>query len=110
MIYGLTVRWSLQGVRAGAEQEFRDYVLDISHPKFSGFAGLHQKFWSVVPGDHVEGVYLWSSDAARKQWIVDLATTPSPVNKIIGREPVLIEEFDVVAVAAGGDGPPDTGG
>ncbi|CAN5379136.1 hypothetical protein BH20ACT5_BH20ACT5_16870 [soil metagenome] len=109
MIYGLTVRWSLEGARTGVEQEFCDYVREVSHEKFSGYAGLHQKYWAVVPGDHVEGVYLWSSERARTQWILELATNPSPVNAIFGREPVLIEEFDVVAVAEGGDGMPKPG-
>lgn len=103
-MYGLITRWSLAGAPAEAEQQLRDYVRAESHPKFTGRPGLVEKIWTMRPGAFFAGNYIWATEQARAEFVASLATTPSKVTKIIGRDPELVEEFEIVAVAEGGEG------
>jgi hypothetical protein len=103
---GLTVRWSLAGAPAGVDAELASYVADSSFARFSGKEGLRFKTWRTAPGQWFEGCYVFASDAARAEFqrVFSDGADTSPVSRIVGSAPVLIEECDVVAVAEGGDG------
>lgn len=103
-MYGLITRWSLAGAPAEAEQRLRDYVRAESHPKFTGRPGLVEKIWTMRPGAFFAGNYIWATEQARAEFVASLSTTPSKVTQIIGRDPELVEEFEIVAVAEGGEG------
>lgn len=103
---GLSVRWSLADAPAGAAQELRDYVADASHARFSGMTGLRFKTWRMREGEWFEGTYVFVSDEARAEFEAGFRPTAdeAPVSKIAGSGPVLIEPFEVVAIAEGWDG------
>lgn len=110
-MYGLTVRWSLPDSPAGAgpedlESRLREYVVGSSLERFSGMPGLSFKTWRMRPGEWFEGCYVWATagqrDAFRDSFAAGAAS--SPVSQLVGAGPVLIEEFEVVAVAEGGSG------
>ncbi|MBO0776469.1 MAG: hypothetical protein J2P34_09150 [Actinobacteria bacterium] len=103
-MYGLITRWSLAEVPADVDRQLRDYVRTESHPKFSGRPGLIEKIWTMRPGAFFAGNYIWATEQARAEFVASLATTPSKVTQIIGRDPELVEEFEIVAVAEGGEG------
>lgn len=103
---GLTVRWSLVDAPSGSLDELRDYVADVSHPRFSALDGLAFKSWRARHGEWFEGIYVFADDASRADFeatFVDGAAA-SPVSTILGRAPELIEPCDVIAVAEGGAG------
>jgi hypothetical protein len=105
-MHGLTVRWSLADAPVGVDAELASYVADSSFDRFSGKAGLRFKTWRMRPGQWFEGCYVFASDEARAEFqraFSDAADT-SPVSRITGSAPVLIEECEIVAVAEGGDG------
>lgn len=103
---GLTVRWSLAGVPATVAQELRDYVADASYSKFSGMNGLRFKTWRMREGEWFEGTYVFASDQARADFEATFrpGADETPVSKATGAGPVLIEPFEVVAVAEGWEG------
>ena len=103
---GLTVRWSLVGAEDGVEEELAAYVADTSHARFTGMAGLQFKTWRTVSGEWFEGCYVFATDEARAEFqsAFTLSAAESPGSKIIGSEPILIEECDIIAVAEGWDG------
>ena len=103
---GLTVRWSLADTPAESLDELRDYVDDVSHARFSALAGLRFKTWRARPGEWFEGTYVFADEAARSEFQAGFASgaADSPVSKILGRAPSLIEPCDVVAVAEGAAG------
>jgi hypothetical protein len=103
-VYGLITRWSLDDAPADVERQLRDYVRDESHPRFTGRPGLIEKFWTMRPGAFFAGNYIWATEQARAEFVASLDTTPSKVTQIIGRGPELVEEFEIVAVAEGGEG------
>jgi hypothetical protein len=105
-VKGLTVRWSLANAPAGVEDKLAAYVADTSHARFTGMTGLRFKTWRMRPGEWFEGCYVFATDQARaefQQTFTDGAAT-APGSQIIGSEPILIEECDIVAVAEGWDG------
>ena len=103
---GLTVRWSLAEAPDEALDELRDYIDDVSHARFSALAGLRFKAWRARPGEWFEGTYVFADDAARADFQSGFAVgaADSPVSKILGRAPSLIEPCGVVAVAEGAAG------
>ena len=104
-MYGLTIRWSLSGTPAGTEQVLRDYVREESLERFTGMPGLHQKTWHLAERGFFSGVYIWSSAEARSEFLAAFRANPSRVTQLIGNGPELVQEFDVVAVAIGAEGP-----
>jgi hypothetical protein len=103
-MYGLITRWSLEGTGHEVSDRLRDYVRDESQPRFTGRAGLIEKIWTMQPGGFFAGNYLWATEQARSEFVASLATTPSKVTEIVGHAPDVVEEFEVVAVAEGGEG------
>ena len=104
-MYGLTVRWSLSGSPAGTDQLLRDYVRDTSVPRFTGMPGLVQKTWQMAPGGFFSGVYVWSSAEARSRFLEEFRANPSPVTQLIGHDPDIVQEWELVGAAVGADGP-----
>jgi hypothetical protein len=100
---GLTVRWSLADAPAEALDELRDYVADVSHARFSAMTGLHFKTWRARSGEWFEGSYVFADDAQRGEFqrTFEAGAATSPVSRILGRAPSLIEPCEVVAVAEG---------
>jgi hypothetical protein len=76
--------------------ELRRYLQDESVDAFSDVPGLRFKAWiSDEATERWGAVYLWeSSEAAR-------ADLPSRARELIGKEPDILEEFDVEATAEG---------
>jgi hypothetical protein len=101
---GLTVRWSLAGVRDGIERELCEYVAQSSHARFEQREGLRFKTWRMRAGEWFEGNYVFVDDAARVAFQESFSGDDSPVTKIIGSRPTLIEECALVAVAGGPEG------
>ena len=103
---GLTVRWSLADAPEGVDDELASYVEGSSHARFTGMAGLRFKTWRCRPGEWFEGTYVFVSDEARLKFQTTFAegAAESPVSKIVGSAPVVIEECEIVAVAEGWDG------
>ena len=104
-MYGLTVRWSLMGTPAGTEQKLRDYVHETSMARFTGMPGLVQKTWQLAPGGFFAGVYIWSSAEARTAFLEEFRANPSAATQIVGNGPDIIQEWELVGVAVGADGP-----
>ncbi|MCW2681495.1 MAG: hypothetical protein JWM62_2896 [Frankiales bacterium] len=104
-MYGLTVRWSLMGAPAGTDQLLRDYVHDTSAPRFTGMPGLVQKTWQIAPGGFFSGVYVWKTAEARAAFLEEFRANPSPVSQLVGQDPDIVQEWALVGVAVGGDGP-----
>jgi hypothetical protein len=76
--------------------ELRRYLRDESVDAFSEVPGLRFKAWiSDEATERWGAVYLWeSAEAAR-------AELPSRARELIGKEPDMIEEFDVEATVEG---------
>ena len=103
-MHGLTIRWSLQGAAADTADVLRAYVREESLPRFDGMPGLHTKLWQVADGDFFAGVYVWESAGARSAFLDRFRAAPSRVTQIVGADPDLVQEWDLVAVAEGGAG------
>lgn len=105
-MYGLTVRWDLTAAPADVAQELRDYVTGTSLARFSGMDGLRFKTWRLVEGSWFEGTYVFTTAAARDGFEQSFRGTAaeSPGSQIVGSAPVVIEPYEVVAVAEGGAG------
>jgi hypothetical protein len=104
-MYGLTVRWSLRDAPAGTAAALREYVRETSVPRFTGMPGLVQKTWQMTDRGFFSGVYVWSSESARAGFLEQFRANPSPVSALVGTGPELVQEWDLVGVAVGGDGP-----
>ena len=106
MSSALTVRWSLAGAPDGIERQLADYVAQSSHARFEGLAGLRLKTWRMRAGEWFEGCYVFADDAQRAgfQEQFAAAAADSPVSGLVGAEPVMIEECDLVAVVIGPEG------
>ena len=103
---GLTVRWSLAGAPAGAEDALATYVEETSHARFSGMAGLRFKTWRMRAGEWFEGCYVFVDDDARDAFEREFTAVAaeSPGSQLVGSPPVLIEPCTIVAVAEGAAG------
>ena len=104
-MYGLTVRWSLRDAPAGTDAALRAYVRDTSVARFTGMPGLVQKTWQMTDRGFFSGIYIWSSEPARAGFLEHFRANPSPVSAMVGSGPELVQEWDLVGVAVGGDGP-----
>ena len=104
-MYGLTVRWSLSGTPAGTDELLREYVRDTSVPRFTGMPGLVQKTWQMVPGGFFSGVYVWRTAEARAGFLEQFRANPSPVTQLVGHDPDIVQEWELLGVAVGADGP-----
>jgi hypothetical protein len=107
-MFGLTVRWSLMDTPAGTEQALRDYVRETSVPRFTGMPGLVQKTWQVAERGFFSGVYIWATAEARTAFLEEFRANPSAVTQLIGHGPDVIQEWELIGVAIGGDGPLST--
>ncbi len=105
-MYGLTVRWSLAQATDGTAQTLREYVTGSSLARFSGMDGLAFKTWRMRDAEWFEGTYVWATAERRDAFAAQFAATGSdnPGSQLIGSGPVLIEPFEVVAVAEGAAG------
>ena len=103
---GLSVRWSLAGLSPELAAQLRDYVAQGSHARFTGMAGLRFKVWRMRPGEWFEGCYVFATAAAREEFELAFRADAddSPVSRLVGAGPVLVEPYEVVAVAEGWEG------
>jgi hypothetical protein len=89
------VLWSLADSKSTID-ELRRYLRDESVDAFEEVEGLRFKAWLSDPsGERWGAVYLFESLEAARQ---DL---PSRARDLIGKEPDLVEEFDVEATIEG---------
>jgi hypothetical protein len=105
-MYGLTIRWSLTHAAAGIDEALRAYVQDESVARFTDLPGLHLKVWEMVDGGFFAGMYIWATEEAREAFLETFRASPSKVTQIVGDGPALIQEWDVVGTAVGGEGFP----
>ena len=89
------VLWSLADSQTTIE-ELRCYLRDESVDAFAEVEGLRFKAWiSDEPTDRWGAVYLFeSADAARGE-------LPSRARELIGKDPDVVEEFDLEATIEG---------
>lgn len=101
--YGLTVRWSLTGAPEDAADQLREYVVGTSIARFMFLDGLAFKVWRMREGEWFEGTYVFDTEQDRKLFREDfeLGAQGAPGSAIIGSAPVLVEEWEVVAIAEG---------
>jgi hypothetical protein len=89
------VLWSLADSKTTIA-ELRRYLRDESVDAFSDVPGLRLKAWISDEGTERWGaVYLWESPEAAQ------AELPSRARELIGKEPDIVEEFDVEATVEG---------
>jgi hypothetical protein len=89
------VLWSLADSKSTIE-ELRRYLRDESVDAFEEVEGLRFKAWVSDPaGERWGAVYLFESAAAAGQEL------PSRARELIGKDPDLVEEFDVEATVEG---------
>jgi hypothetical protein len=105
-MHGLTVRWSLAEAGDDAPAKLRDYVVGQSLERFTGMPGLRFKTWRMRTGEWFEGTYVFATAEARDAFLADFSgkAPTAPGTQLIGSPPVLMEPFEVVAVAEGGEG------
>ena len=104
--YGLAVRWSLERAPADVATKLRDYVVGTSMARFMFLDGLAFKTWRMVEGEWFEGTYVFDQAVYRDDFAKEFAerAAASPGSEIIGSAPVLVERFEVVAIAEGPEG------
>ena len=94
MILRLVI-WNLADSKTTIE-ELRRYLRDESVDAFSEVPGLRFKAWiSDEATERWGGVYLWESADAASQVL------PSRARELIGKDPEIVEEFDVEATVEG---------
>jgi len=103
-VFGLTIHWSLMGSPEGTGDRLRAYVQEESLERFSGMAGLHTKLWQIVDGGFFAGLYVWESAEARAAFLERFRAQPSKVSQLVGHDPDVVREWDLVAVAEGAAG------
>ena len=101
--YGLSVRWSLQDAPKDVATSLRDYVVGTSMAKFMFLDGLAFKTWRMVEGEWFEGTYVFDQQVYRDDFLEEFRATAaeSAGSAIIGSPPILMEPFEVVAIAEG---------
>ena len=89
------VLWSLADSKTTIE-ELRRYLRDESVDEFGEVEGLRFKAWiSDEPGERWGAFYLFESREAADQEL------PGRARELIGKQPDLIEEFDLEATVEG---------
>ncbi len=89
------VLWNLADSKTTIE-ELRRYLRDESADAFAEVPGLRFKAWISDPvGERWGAVYLWESHEASAQAL------PSRARELIGKDPDVLEEFDVEATIEG---------
>jgi hypothetical protein len=89
------VLWNLADSLTTIE-ELRRYVRDESVDVFAEVPGLRFKAWIADEAtERWGGIYLWETAAAASQVL------PSRARELIGKDPDLVEEFDVEATIEG---------
>ena len=104
-MHGLTVRWSLMDSPPGTGDALRQYVREQSVPRFSGMPGLVQKTWQMSERGFFSGIYVWATAQARADFLEQFRANPSPVTQLVGHGPDVIQEWELIGVAIGQDGP-----
>jgi len=101
--YGLTVRWSLQDAPAGVTDQLREYVVGTSIARFMFLDGLAFKVWRMRAGEWFEGTYVFDTEQERSVFRegFEPGAAESPGSALIGSPPVVIEDWEVVAIAEG---------
>ena len=101
--YGLTVRWSLEQAPDGVADQLREYVVGTSIARFMFLDGLAFKTWRMRDGEWFEGTYVFDSEQERSSFRAGFepGAAHSAGSEIIGSAPVLIEDWEVVAIAEG---------
>jgi hypothetical protein len=101
--YGLAVRWSLEDAGADVADRLREYVVGTSIARFMFLDGLAFKVWRMSEGQWFEGTYVFDTAKARDEFQQEFenAAAKSPGSEIIGSGPVIIEPYEVVAIAEG---------
>ena len=90
------VLWSLADSKTTIH-ELRRYLRDESVEKFAEVSGLRFKAWiSDETTERWGAVYLWESLEASAQPL------PSRARELIGKEPEVVETFDLEATVEGG--------
>lgn len=89
------VLWNLADSKSTLE-ELRRYLRDESVDQFAEVPGLRFKAWlSDETTERWGAVYLWESRAAAEQEL------PGRARELIGKDPDLLEEFDIEATIEG---------
>ncbi|MCW2616622.1 MAG: hypothetical protein JWN08_3616 [Frankiales bacterium] len=104
-MHGLTIRWSLMNTPTGTEQALRDYVRDTSAPRFTGMPGLVQKTWQLADRGFFSGIYVFATKDARAEFLATFRANPSPVSQLLGNDPDIVQEWELIGVAVGAEGP-----
>jgi hypothetical protein len=101
--YGLSVRWSLTEAPEDAAERLREYVVGTSIAKFMFLDGLAFKVWRMREGEWFEGTYVFDTEQERKVFRegFEAGAAAAPASTLIGSPPVLVEEYEVVAIAEG---------
>jgi hypothetical protein len=101
--YGLTVRWSLAEAAPGVADALREYVVGTSIARFMFLDGLAFKVWRMREGEWFEGAYVFDSEHERNVFRDEFlaGAADSPGSRIIGSSPILVEDYEVVAIAEG---------
>ena len=91
------VLWSLADSDATIN-DLRSYLRDESVAQFAEVPGLLFKAWiSDEPGERWGAIYVWESLAASEQEL------PSRARELIGKDPDVIEIFDLEATVSVSD-------
>jgi hypothetical protein len=89
------VLWDLDGTQTTIE-ELREYLRDESVDAFSAVRGLRFKAWiSDAKANRWGAVYVWENAEAAGQ------TLPSRARALIGKDPDVVEWFEVEATVEG---------
>jgi hypothetical protein len=101
--YGLTVRWSLEDAPEDAADRLREYVVGTSIARFMFLDGLAFKVWRMRAGEWFEGTYVFDSEQERAAFRegFEPGAGSSAGSELIGSAPVVIEDWEVVAIAEG---------
>jgi len=85
------VLWNLADTATSVE-ELRDYLRDEAVDAFAEVPGILFNAWiSDAGGDRWGAIYLFESAAAAEQPL------PSPARELIGKDPEIVEIFDLEA-------------
>lgn len=101
--YGLSVRWPLTDAPSEVANRLREYVVGTSIANYMFLDGLAFKTWRMREGEWFEGTYVFDTERIRNEFrsSFEANAATSPVSELVGAAPVLIDDFEVVAIAEG---------